>query len=143
MNSGGPRDSNDNPSTTNQTNLVACTGTAPPPPAELYHGMGVVTKQTVAGASIYYYKIKYTKDLRTNKTPGQPVGKDFQVLYGKLKGSDPDLLLVPIREEGTENQKEEEEETNENPRKCNYIDAPVHIPTTDPILLSKYFLFTI
>ena len=83
MNSGGPKDSNDDPSTTNQATLVTYTGTAPPPPAELYHRMGAVTKQTVAGASIYYYKIKYTKDLQTNKTPGQPVGKYFQVLYGK------------------------------------------------------------
>ena len=103
MNSGGLRDSTEAPTTTNSATLVEYTGTAPPPPAELYHGQGEVTKQTVAGASIYYYKIRYTKDLRTNKTPGQPVGKDFQVLYGKLKGSDPDLLLVPIRAKGTEN----------------------------------------
>ena len=95
------------------------------------------------GAAIYYYKIRYTKDLRTNKTAGQLVGKDFQVLYGKLKGSDPDLLLVPIRAEGIENRNQEEDKSKEIPRKCNYIDAPVHISTTDPILLSKYFSFTI
>ena len=97
----------------------------------------------MAGASIYYYKIRYTKDLRTNKTPGQSVGKYFQILYGKLKGSDPDLLLVPIRSKGTTNQNQEEAEAMEMNKKCNYIDSPVHIPTTNPILLSKYFSFNI
>ena len=97
----------------------------------------------MVGAAIYYYKIRYTKDLCTNKTPGQPVGKDFQVLYEKLKGSDSDLLVVPIRAEGTDKRNQEEEGAKKIPQKYNYTDAPVHIPTTDPILLSKYFSFTI
>ena len=142
MNLGGSQDSTASSNKTTATTLVEYTGTAPPSPAELYRGQGAVTKQTVADASIYYYKIRYTKDLRTNKTLDQPVRKDFQILYGKLKGADPDLLLVPVRSEEIENQTPEEQEATEN-KKCNYIDAPVHIPTTDPILLSKYFSFTI
>ena len=38
MNSGGPRDSIENPTTTNPATLVEYTGIDTPPPAELYHG---------------------------------------------------------------------------------------------------------
>ena len=59
-------------------------GIAPPPPSELYHGRGATVEHVIDGKPVYYYKIKYHRDLRKCKTVGSPVADDFQKLYGKL-----------------------------------------------------------
>ena len=46
-----------------RTTAPAYEGTAPPPPPELYHGRGATVEHVVDGKPVYYYKIKYYKDL--------------------------------------------------------------------------------
>ena len=114
-------------------------GKAPPPPPELYHGKGAVTQQTVVGKSIYFYKVRLHQDLRASFA-GQAPAKDFQNLYGFLKKSDPDILLVPLT--STEASEAGKKKKNEG-EVGDYIDQPVLIPTADAHLLQKYFSYTV
>ena len=93
------------------------TGNAPLPPPELYHGKGAVTPQTVVGKSIYFYKIKIQQDLQSTDA-GQSPPKEFQTLYGVLKKSDPDILLVPV----TSNEAGEAVSSENNAKVGDYID---------------------
>ena len=48
-------------------------GTAPPPPPEFYHRTGATVEHVIDGKPVYYYKIKYYRDLRKvqdSRVPG-------------------------------------------------------------------------
>ena len=51
------------PNAPTRTTAPAYKGTSPPPPPELYHGRGATVEHVVDGKPVYYYKIKYYKDL--------------------------------------------------------------------------------
>ena len=119
-----------------QAAAPAYKGTAPPPPPELYHGRGATVEHVIDGKPVYYYKIKYHRDLRKCKTVGSPVAADFQKLYRKLKAVDPSLLLIPLNDGALA-------PGYQDKSKFPYIDRPVEIPVTSASEFKNYLSYTI
>ena len=99
------------------------------PPAKLYNGKSFCTLQTVEGKSIYFYKWRWTKDLRNSKTKVTPVRKEFQMLYSQFKSSDPLLLLVPLKQDP-------------NSTIFNYLDQPANFLVNNARHLSVYVSYS-
>ena len=110
--------------------------TVPPPPTELCHDIGSMVEHILDGTSVYYYKIKYNRDLRIYKMVSSPVATDFQKLYGHLKASDPKLLLVPLNTAALE---PESQDRSIFP----YINHPVEIPINSEKEFRNYLSYTI
>ena len=121
------------PTPANPDRTAAPTYKGPPP--ELYHGKGATVENGIDGKSIYYYQLRYHKDLRRCKTVGYPVAIDFQKLYGTLKKLDLNLLLV-LPTEGALTP--EYQDRSRFP----YIDRRVKIPINSKKEFKNYLLYT-
>ena len=85
---------------------------------------------------MYYYKIKYHRDLRKCRTVSSPVAAYFQNLYGKLKAADPSLLLVPLNNGALASGYQDKS-------KFPYIDRLVEIPINSASEFKNYLSYTI
>ena len=115
----------------NQSSAPVYKGTAPPPPSELYHWKGATVEHVIDGKPVYYYKIRYHRDLRKCKTVGSPVAADFQKLYDKLQAVDPSLLLVPLNGGALASGYQDKSTFP-------YIDRPVELPVTSASEFRNY-----